>query len=339
MLEDGLRCALSAGLHEHAAQAYTNLTAHAVLHREHAKAQSYVDVGTAYCTERDLDTWWTYLQACRAQLLLDRGETGAARECAENVLRRPGVAPISLVQPLTVLARLRARAGDERWREPLERVAAIAGTSRELQRLAFIAVARCEAAWLAGDPEAAAGEAERVWRARGGRRVTLVARHGRHLAGAGRRRPRSPAGSPLRTGTRGPLDEAADAWQRLGCPFEQALALARSGEPGAVRRSVPLFEALGAEAAAARARLLLRAQGLPTPRSPRATTRAHPAGLTERQAEVLSLLGQGLSNGDIAARLVLSPRTVEHHVTAILAKLGVESRSQAVRAAGARKAR
>jgi DNA-binding NarL/FixJ family response regulator len=81
--------------------------------------------------------------------------------------------------------------------------------------------------------------------------------------------------------------------------------------------------------------VLLRAQGLPAPRSPRAATRAHPAGLTERQAEVLSLLEEGLSNADIAARLVLSPRTVEHHVTAILAKLGVGSRAEAVQAAGA----
>ena len=339
MLEDSLRRAVSAGLHEHAAQAYTNLTATAVLHREHAKAQSLPG-----CRERVL-----HRAGPRHLVDVPAGVPGpaAARprrdrrgtECAENVLRRPGVAPISLVQPLSVLARLRARAGDERWREPLERVAAIAGTSRELQRLAFIAVARCEAAWLAGDPEAAAGEAERVWRVAGdGESPWLRGMVATWLA-PDAVVPGPPLAPPYELERAGRWIEAADAWQRLGCPFEQALALARSGEPGAVRRSVPLFEALGAEAAAARARLLLRAQGLPTPRSPRATTRAHPAGLTERQAEVLSLLGQGLSNGDIAARLVLSPRTVEHHVTAILAKLGVESRSQAVRAAGARKAR
>jgi DNA-binding NarL/FixJ family response regulator len=120
----------------------------------------------------------------------------------------------------------------------------------------------------------------------------------------------------------------------LGCPFEHALALARSGGAEALARSVPLFEALGADAAAARARSLLRARGLPTPRSPRAETRAHPAGLTQRQAEVLSLVSQGLSNAAIAERLVLSPRTVEHHVGAILAKLDVGTRWQAVLAAG-----
>jgi DNA-binding CsgD family transcriptional regulator len=127
--------------------------------------------------------------------------------------------------------------------------------------------------------------------------------------------------------------EAADAWEDLGCPFEAALALARSGEGDALTEAVSRFEAMGAQAAAARARTLLRSRGLPQPRGPRASTRAHPAGLTSRQAEVLDLLRGGLSDAEIADRLVLSRRTVEHHVAAILAKLGVGSRREAARAA------
>jgi len=65
------------------------------------------------------------------------------------------------------------------------------------------------------------------------------------------------------------------------------------------------------------------------PRGPRPVTAANPAGLTGREMEVLALLVAGLSNADIAARLVVSARTVDHHVAAIFRKLGVPSRGEA----------
>jgi DNA-binding NarL/FixJ family response regulator len=65
------------------------------------------------------------------------------------------------------------------------------------------------------------------------------------------------------------------------------------------------------------------------PRGPRATTRENPAELTARELEVLGLVAEGLRNADIAERLFLSERTVAHHVSAILRKLGVRSRAQA----------
>jgi DNA-binding NarL/FixJ family response regulator len=63
------------------------------------------------------------------------------------------------------------------------------------------------------------------------------------------------------------------------------------------------------------------------------TTRANPAGLTARQLEVLSLLTEGLTNAEIADRLVVSPRTAEHHVAAVLTKIGASTRREAARRA------
>ncbi|MDF2761053.1 MAG: transcriptional regulator, LuxR family, partial [Thermomicrobiales bacterium] len=130
---------------------------------------------------------------------------------------------------------------------------------------------------------------------------------------------------------------AAAAWHDLGCPYEEASALAASADPALVRRAVAIFEELGARPALMHAMRRLQTLGvreLPTlRRGPRASTRAHPRGLTQREAEVLALVAAGLRNTEIAERLYLTPKTVSHHLSAIYAKLGVETRIEAVHAA------
>jgi DNA-binding NarL/FixJ family response regulator len=71
----------------------------------------------------------------------------------------------------------------------------------------------------------------------------------------------------------------------------------------------------------------LGAQGIT--RGPRPATQRNPAQLTVREVEVLELVGAGMRNSDIARKLFLTTKTVDHHVSSILRKLGVESRSQA----------
>jgi DNA-binding NarL/FixJ family response regulator len=116
----------------------------------------------------------------------------------------------------------------------------------------------------------------------------------------------------------------------VGCPYEQAEALMQ-GDLIATRRALEIFQTLGAAPAAHLAGRRLREFGAGrVPRGRRASTRAHPAGLTTRESEILGMLARGLLNPQIAAKLFVSRKTVEHHVSSILAKLQVSSREAAV---------
>jgi DNA-binding CsgD family transcriptional regulator len=135
---------------------------------------------------------------------------------------------------------------------------------------------------------------------------------------------------PYRLEITGDAAGAAHWWAEKGCPYEAALALGGCSDPHALRRALDMLRGLGARPASAMVARRLRALGeRGAPRGPRPGTSANPAGLTKRQAEVLALLAGGLTNVEIAGHLVVSARTVDHHVAAILRKLDVRSRSQA----------
>ncbi len=135
---------------------------------------------------------------------------------------------------------------------------------------------------------------------------------------------------PYRLQIEGRPAAAAGRWRARGCPYEAARALAESADTADIAQALSEFERLDAKPAAKLARERLRALGAPVPRGPRATTRANPADLTSRELEVLRLIGGGLRNTDVAERLVLSRRTVDHHVAAILRKLKARTRGEAV---------
>jgi ATP/maltotriose-dependent transcriptional regulator MalT len=123
---------------------------------------------------------------------------------------------------------------------------------------------------------------------------------------------------------------AAALWDERGCSYEGALALASSDDEADLRRSLAELQQLGARPAAGRVARKLRERGArDVTKGPRASTRSNPAGLTTRELEVLALIADGMRNSDIAGRLFVSEKTVGHHVSSILRKLGVQTRGQA----------
>ena len=127
---------------------------------------------------------------------------------------------------------------------------------------------------------------------------------------------------------------AAAAWRALGCPYEAARALADSDDETVLREALVAFEQLGARPAIVAVKRRLHDLGArDIPRGPRPATRANPAHLTPREAEILTLMAAGSTNAEMATHLFLSPKTVEHHISAILAKLSARSRREAIQTA------
>ena len=123
---------------------------------------------------------------------------------------------------------------------------------------------------------------------------------------------------------------ASERWAAGGCVYSTSFALMDADDDAVLQRALRQLQALGAKPAAAIFARKLRERGaLNVPRGHRATTRANPASLTPRELEVLTLLAGGLRNSEIADRLFVSQKTVDHHVSSILRKLGVPNRIQA----------
>jgi DNA-binding CsgD family transcriptional regulator/tetratricopeptide (TPR) repeat protein len=332
-LERALRLALEARLDPAAARVFNNLGNQGLRSRKYELAERYLEQGIGFAQERGLDLWLTNLRANRMTLDVDRGRWQQATDAATQLLADPGCTAWTRQEALVTIGRVRGRRGGPKAREALEEAHALAESIGEPQGMYPVAAARAELAWLDGDPQSVAGATDDAlalalergdswsagelacWRWRAGLHDELRAEC---------------VAEPYRLSIAGEWRSAAARWREIGCPYEAALALADADDEAALQQALEELNGLGAGPAAAIVARRLRERGVRgLPRGPRPITRGNPAGLTARELEVLVLVAAGLRNAQIAERLVVSQKTVDHHVSAILRKLNARTRGEA----------
>ncbi len=294
-------------------------------------ASDYLRRAIASAARHELPTLENYSQALFARVLESEGNWTQAEDIARDLVDSMA---LSQMVVLPMLGALAARRGQDTARSILTQAWEMAVVADENQRMAPAAIALAEQAWISGNVEVPGADFKKVMNA--GLDMGFRFSPGSIAFWLWKldELSKAPEGiaEPYRLVIEGRSVEAAVIWEAKGVPYERALALMH-GDEAAQIEGLEVFDSLGATAVAAKLRKALRDQGISVPRGKSQSTRDHAAGLTSRQAEVLELLGEGLSNNEIADRLFVSLRTVENHVAAVLMKLDVATRDAAVDAA------
>jgi DNA-binding CsgD family transcriptional regulator/tetratricopeptide (TPR) repeat protein len=334
-IEEALQRALEAGEDGPVCNAYMTLQEACVSLQRLDDAERIFSVGMAIGERRELRRITRCLRSAHAETLLLLGNWDEAAEVSAEVLAIPGVSGWNAFFPLRILGTIGGRRGEPGHMELLDKSEAYAAGAGPVPWVVQIRAARAELLWISGQPDLARKEAREaydqalgmtdlwrlgsvaIWLSRLGAEfdvpVALPEPHALEMARDGR--------------------GAVAAWERLGRTYDAALTrIFSSDDDTELRTAFTVLDGLGARATAAAARRHLKERGITSiPRGPRAAARSDPAGLTAREQEVLALLTQGLPDKEIARRLVISERTVHHHVSSILAKVGAPTRLAAVR--------
>lgn len=329
-----LEAARDRGWDELASTIYSQVSSLDVEHGRLRAAEQVLQVSIPFAEQRDIPICRHWQTGVRARLQLQRGRWEAALEDAATVVADDGM-PLALVWPRLISVLVPLRRGEHADLGVLDDAWSLVEQIDEpLRRLAVLG-ALAEVAWMTGrtDPrvdEYAVAELADL----GSRSGTEwgAAHLGAWLRRLGLPVPaQARTAEPYRLVDEGQVAEAARWWGLVGDPFAEAMAWADSADPAERVTGIRLLDAIGAVGTADRLRVELRQDGtVNVPQRPRESTRANPAGLTNRQLEVARLVARGLSNGEIATQLFISPKTADHHVSAILTKLDVPNRRAVV---------
>ncbi|MHA2096386.1 MAG: LuxR C-terminal-related transcriptional regulator, partial [Candidatus Hodarchaeales archaeon] len=328
-LKQSLAMAQQKGIDEGVLRAFVNLGLSNLARKNFESAQRYFTEGISYCIEKDLDINRLNMIGGMSKIILDQGNWDEASDKAEYVLEQEMVDPLDKRIAFAVIGIIRARRNDP---EALINFDRALPSSDEMGECAFIAkMAKAEAYWLSNKLDQVIEEIEsnnlHIMKSNNPWKMGELAFW---LWKAGRL-PEIPKNiaKPYLMQIKGDWRGAAYEWNKLGCHYQEALALS-DGDEECKRKSLTILESLGATATINLLKQQMRESGIKKiPKGPRKSTKENPAGLTGRQMDVLRLLTKGLSNSEIADILFISSKTVDHHISAILSKLNLHSRTEA----------
>jgi ATP/maltotriose-dependent transcriptional regulator MalT len=332
MLMGSLDMALKNSFHEHAARAYSNIASIYLLFKDYDLAKQALEDGLNYCDEKNLGSSKNYKLYAKAKLFLETGDWQQASAIIESLLLDPGQLGSVKIPALAVMAIIKLRKGEEDALLYLNEAKLLAIKTKEHARTIPVMIAELEYEWLTGKKRMTDEELKisidliqkvdniylnsefAFWLYKARKKdLGLVKLY-----------------EPHNLLKEGKISSAVQFWETKGCPFEKAMALSAGTEEDR-KNALQVFQQLGANAVSEKIKMEMRAEGIKKiPRGLRASTRSNPAQLTNRELDILNLLQKGIQNKEIAAAIFISPKTAAHHISSILFKLDVNSRSKAV---------
>jgi len=332
MLFESLDIALKNSFHEHAARAYSNIVSIYLLFKEYELARPILEDGINYCEERNLDSSKNYKLYVKAKIFFETGHWHQASSILENLLSNPSQLGSVKIAALTVLSVIKIRKGEEDALDYLNEAKLLAIKTKEHNRIISVMIAELEYEWLTGKKRITEEELKLS--------IELIRKIDNNFLNSEfafwlqkvRKKDLglSKLYEPYKLLREGKIKSVIQFWETTGCPFEKAFALF-AGNENDMKNALLIFQQIGATAVYEKIKMEMRASGIKKiPRGLRESTKANPAQLTNRELDVLHLLQKGIQNKEIAGTLFISPKTADHHISSILFKLDVNSRSKAV---------
>ncbi len=332
LLQESLAIALKNSFHEHAARAYSNLGSIGVKLKDYAFAKQILDEGIQYCEERELDVWRLNMLSLKACLNLETGDWDKAYNIADSLLKGEDKPRAFKISALIVVGTIKMRRGDAEAFDILLQAKTKAFDMMQLQEIIPSLIALLECEWLTGKILIENKELEDI---KSVIEQSIETATKNELAFWLRKARKDKIDlkelyEPYKLLNAGKIKKAAEFWKRTGCPFQEAITLFEGNEEDK-KNALPIIQQLGATAVSEKMKMEMRNLGIKSiPRGLRKSTQSNAALLTIRELDVLQLLKEGLRNKEIAGKLFVSVKTVDHHISSILFKLDVDSRAKAV---------